>query len=324
MAHTTGRVEKTRRKPAGTKILSEYQHEHWEQNGYLVLRGFIPPNTLAMVSAMFAIEANRRFEDLVRAQRLAPELRELKEEQRFAVAAARFPDVFGRGWRKVFGTSTVFHLYHTVDLVNVISQLTGTDVIGHPVFNGKPKLPGQELLAGAAWHQDSSYYGPDTQNSLIITCWMPLVPADATSGCLQVVRGSHRLGLVQHEFIDRGGQALWEVPRALIDQRLVVDCPMQRGDVLLMHNLLMHHSVPNNSETIRWSMDIRYIRAGDEPGQMNWYAPAAEWIIHSQTKPSTSLHEWTTWVDEVLDRGWDVHQTGRGIQAQAIGSNVRR
>ena len=45
---------------------------------------------------------------------------------------------------------------------------------------------------------------------------------------------------------------------------------MKKGDVLFMDRLTMHASLPNVSDEIRWSFDLRYNRTGDATGR-SWF-----------------------------------------------------
>jgi hypothetical protein len=91
----------------------------------------------------------------------------------------------------------------------------------YPNYGCRPKLPGKhrdEVL----WHSDAgyTYYGPSANqdradmrdpNELtvekvermaqsMINVWTPLVPVNPSNGCMMFSRGSHKLGLVQHEY----------------------------------------------------------------------------------------------------------------------------
>ena len=170
-------------------------------------------------------------------------------------------------WRNQVAGEAVYELHHAEPLVTAIGEITGTDVIGHPVFNARPKLPNQQLTV-VPWHQDSGYFGAQSESALIPAAWIPLVPVDETNGCLQVVAGSHKIGLLNHHTEDREGQFL-EVLDSLIDESQIITCPMEMGDALLFHNLTLHRStVHTTSNMIRWAIDIRYVR-GERDGVLS-------------------------------------------------------
>ena len=60
---------------------------------------------------------------------------------------------------------------------------------------GRVKLPESEVTAWP-WHQDTQYYGNPTQHLHVISVWIPLVDVDERNGCLHLLPGSHRWGLL--------------------------------------------------------------------------------------------------------------------------------
>ena len=271
--------------------LSPEQVHQWENDGYLLLKRVIPEAIINGVRDRFAHVVDGIIRKLKEEGTIEDEGLELPFETRLAQVAGKDANRFGRSWRGEIATSEIFELHHAPLLVDAIGQLTGTDVIGHPVFNARPKLPGQQLTV-VPWHQDSGYFGTVSENSLIPTAWIPLVPVNESNGCLQVVAGSHRLGVVAHHTEEREGRFL-EVMDEFIEDSRIVTCPMELGDALVFHNLTLHRSLPHTtSEIIRWAIDIRYLRDGDHPGTIYWKDPDFKWVIWSQTQPVTTLSQW--------------------------------
>ena len=271
--------------------LSSEQMEQWENDGYLILKEVVPESAINGVRDSFARVVDGIISELKEDGIVEDAGSELPFETRFVQVAGEHASRFGRSWRNQVATSEIFDLHHAAPLVDAIGQLTGTDVIGHPVFNARPKLPGQQLTV-VPWHQDSGYFGTVSESSLIPTAWIPLVPVDESNGCLQVVAGSHRLGVVNHHTEEREGKFL-EVIDELVDSSRIVTCPMESGDALVFHNLTLHRSLPHTtSDAIRWAIDIRYLRDGDHPGTIYWQDPDFQWVIRSQTQPLTTLEQW--------------------------------
>ncbi len=274
-----------------TVPLSREQIEQWENDGYLLLKDVVPESAINGVRDSFAHVVDGIIRELKKDGIIEDEGVELPFETRFAQVAGEHASRFGRSWRNQVATPEVFEIHRAPRLVDAIGQLTGTDVIGHPVFNARPKLPGQQLTV-VPWHQDSGYFGTVSEDSLIPTAWIPLVPVDETNGCLQVVAGSHRLGVIDHRTEEREGRFL-EVLDELVDDSRIFTCPMEIGDALVFHNLTLHRSLPHTtSEIVRWAIDIRYLRDGDHPGTIYWKDPDFKWVIRSQTQPLTPLEQW--------------------------------
>ena len=271
--------------------LSSEQMQQWKNDGYLLLKDVIPKAAINGVRKNFASVVDGIIDELKADGVIEDKGIELPFETRLAEVAGEHANRFGRSWRNQVATAEVFDLHHAPRLVDAIAQLTETDVIGHPVFNARPKLPGQQLTV-VPWHQDSGYFGTVSEASLIPTAWIPLVPVDETNGCLQVVAGSHRLGVVNHHTEEREGKFL-EVMDELIENSRIVTCPMALGDALVFHNLTLHRSLPHTtSEIVRWAIDIRYLRDGDHPGTIYWKDPDFKWVIRSETQPVTALGQW--------------------------------
>ena len=80
---------------------------------------------------------------------------------------------------------------------------------------------------------------------------------DANSGCLSLVKGSHKLGKIQEAGSHQGGGSGW--PHGVAQFGTVCEEAMEPGDVLAFHNLCMHGTAPNHRpERVRWSIDLRY------------------------------------------------------------------
>ncbi len=186
-------------------------------------------------------------------------------------------------------------------LLDVLESLLGPEIIGSSVYRVRPKVPG--LGRGVVpWHQDSGYFAPHCDTSLIVTCWLPLVDATPENGCLQVLPRAHRRGVVPHHTGGNAGFLVIEdadLPAAVGE---AVTVPVPLGGVLLMTNLTPHCSLPNATDTIRWSVDLRYqnraapTNAFQEPAdfdpdapdvQIACYAPEGDFVVRSAARPET-------------------------------------
>ena len=91
---------------------------------------------------------------------------------------------------------------------------------------------------------------PDQLMSVMIA----LTKANQENGCLQVIRGSHKLGRVNHGFSgEQVGADKVMVNNALLTMELVY-CELEPGDALIFHSNLLHRSEANLSENPRWSI----------------------------------------------------------------------
>lgn len=127
-----------------------------------------------------------------------------------------------------------------------------------PVCHFHSKLMQKEPRVGGAWewHQDYGYWYknqflfPDQLVSIMIA----LTKANKENGCLQVIKGSHKLGRVNHGFSgEQVGADMVMVNNSLtLMEHVYVE--LEPGDALFFHSNLLHRSEANLSEHPRWSL----------------------------------------------------------------------
>ena len=162
--------------------------------------------------------------------------------------------IMGRGGGGFKEQAILSFLRHP-PLVSCIESLVGPNIIGSSVYRIRPKAPGYSRGA-VPWHQDSGYFMPHCDQSLIVTCWIPLVDATLENGCLYVIPKAHRSGVYRHYTGGQGGYL--EIAGDDLPTLEPVACPMRAGAVLFMTNLTPHASFENNTDVVRWSVDLRY------------------------------------------------------------------
>lgn len=143
-------------------------------------------------------------------------------------------------------------------LLDALEQLLGPDIVGHPVWNIRCCLPNYDQTL-TPWHQDNGYFSDDAGGTMIATAWIPFHDVDMTNGGLQVIQKSHQKGvLADHTCCARNTWYI-EVDPEVVQDTLgcdmvsdKVDCNVPKGGALLFNNLVVHASVPNVSDKIRY------------------------------------------------------------------------
>lgn len=141
-------------------------------------------------------------------------------------------------------------------------------LLGDEVYHYHSKVMLKEPRVGGAWqwHQDYGYwymYGclwPD-----MASCLIAIDQATRENGCLQVVKGSHRLGRLDHGLVgDQTGIDQGRID-AILERMELVYCEMKPGTGLFFHGNLLHRSDANLSDKSRWSYIICYNTAHNDP-----------------------------------------------------------
>ncbi len=146
---------------------------------------------------------------------------------------------------------------------------TMEDLLGGEVYHYHSKLTAKEPFEGGAWewHQDYGYwYHNGCLFPLMASAMIALDCSTRENGCLQVLKGSHLLGRVEHRLLD-GEQMGADLQRVEEAQKHLetVYAEMDPGDVLLFHCNTLHRSDQNRSEFRRWTMICCYNAARNDP-----------------------------------------------------------
>ncbi len=126
----------------------------------------------------------------------------------------------------------------------------------------------------------------------MLTVWLAITDATEENGCLCVVPGSHRRGLVTHCPGTTAKRRGMHIPDQLRGNTIVV-VPVKQGGALLMDRRTMHASLPNRSKDIRWSFDLRYQPIGQPTGRP--FFPA--FTVRSHDSPSDEVRDWRVWAN---------------------------
>jgi ectoine hydroxylase len=141
-------------------------------------------------------------------------------------------------------------------------------ILDDEAYHYHSKMIMKDARVGGAWtwHQDYGYwYQNGVLEPNLVSCFIAVDPATIENGCLQVIRGSHHLGRIDHVLTgDQAGADLERVDEVL-KRRELVHVEMAPGDALFFHSNLLHRSDQNKSENSRWSMICCYNAKSNDP-----------------------------------------------------------
>ena len=146
---------------------------------------------------------------------------------------------------------------------------TMEDLLGGEVYHYHSKLTAKEPHEGGAWewHQDYGYwYNNGCLFPLMASCMIALDRTTKANGGLQVLKGSHLMGRIDHGLLEgqQVGADLSRVEQAKT-QLETVYAEMEPGDGLLFHCNTLHRSDQNRSPDRRWTLICCYNAARNDP-----------------------------------------------------------
>jgi ectoine hydroxylase-related dioxygenase (phytanoyl-CoA dioxygenase family) len=141
-------------------------------------------------------------------------------------------------------------------------------IIGEEVYHYNSKLNAKEPFEGGAWewHQDYGYwYASGCLFPRMATCILALDPSTNENGCLQVLKGSHLAGRIEH--VTSGKQVSADPERIphLMQSLEHVHVEQQPGDVLFFDANMLHASSANASANRRWVLISCYNARSNSP-----------------------------------------------------------
>lgn len=187
------------------------------------------------------------------------------------------------------GNDVFGYLTRSERMISSVGQLLDSEA---PVCHFHSKLMQKEPKVGGAWewHQDYGYWYknqfmfPDQ----LISVMVALTPANKENGCLQVIKGSHKLGRVNHGFAgEQVGADMVMVNNALKTMELVY-VALEAGDALFFHSNILHRSEANLSDHPRWSIISCY----SSQSNLAYNETSTAWKVPVDVVPDEAILSW--------------------------------
>jgi ectoine hydroxylase len=133
-------------------------------------------------------------------------------------------------------------------------------------YHSKMVMKDAKVGGAWAWHQDYGYwYHNGVLLPLLCSAFIAVDPATRQNGCIQVIRGSHHAGRIDHVLTGQQAGADMERVNELLKIQELVYVEMDPGDTLFFDCNLLHRSDQNHSDHPRWSMICCYNAARNDP-----------------------------------------------------------
>lgn len=226
-----------------TNRLSEHQLKLYQEDGYLLVKGMLEAGEVDLLG------------------RAAREDRVL-DQHSYGRADGEGGTVRLSLWNHP--TDTIYGMVaRSESMVGCAEQILEGEVYH---YHSKMIMKDAKVGGAWAWHQDYGYW---YQNGVLFpdltSAFIAVDRATKENGCLQVIRGSHKLGRIEHVLTgDQAGADMERVHEVL--QRLQLEyIEMEPGDTLFFHANLLHRSDQNTSDNPRWSMICCYNAARNDP-----------------------------------------------------------
>jgi phytanoyl-CoA hydroxylase len=228
-----------------TTPLTVEQIMQYEKDGFIIIpQGCSDDLMDAFNSHIHSIRSNDPIPQWA-APHVGSEVKEITEKQRFSLR------LFNPHLHDGFSLQVM-----KLPIVRgALAQILGDEAVGvqSMYFYKDPGTPGQ------AAHQDYHYIrnNPNT----LTAAWVAMEYTNEENGCLYVIPGTHKLGLLPHGKVKNLAEhEPWTDETEGIDLTQEIPVILNKGDILIFDSLLIHSSTRNRSERWRRSYVCHYIR----------------------------------------------------------------
>ena len=236
------------------KYISDQDWAKYEDEGYLVLGKLLSDHDLAGLQ--------KRIDDIMLGK---AEIDYSKILMQLDSTTGKYNDAGAqsRGWK---GETLAYRKIQDLEIDDLFGEYTNRPIFQEicqrvygeetPVacframFMNKPANQGTVL----PWHQDA---WTDLDRQPLITLWTALDPATKANGCVEVIPGSHKLGLINPSH--PSGFLSDELAAEYCPKDKVVYLELKPGEVALLHNWLLHSSDINRTEVSRRAFSVCYM-----------------------------------------------------------------
>ncbi len=268
-------------------VLTAEELDFYREQGYVHAHGAVAPEALQLARTVL----ERWVEEIIQSWQVSGLLADTRPDLDFEHRLVQVWNAAGkpgyiRSPRRDLVSREMFEFLSHPSLVDLAEELLGTPEISvHGVFNARPKLPDQKWT-DTPWHQDAQYY-TDAAEIPVVTLWIPLQRVTEQNSCLQVA-GGHQGEPLHEAFKDETGFIGLSKERGAALKGVSIE--MEPGDALCFTQKTPHRATSNQSDAVRWSMDVRFeattnaTQSGKEMG----------FIARSEADPDsvTTCEEW--------------------------------
>jgi ectoine hydroxylase-related dioxygenase (phytanoyl-CoA dioxygenase family) len=277
--------------------LTQEQVGQFEAEGFLLVRKALQDEAIDPLIAEYEAFIDRRARQLHAEGKISDVHADAPFDRRLAKICKECGEIYPQLDIMKLRAKAAFAFLRNDDLLDMVEAFVGPEITCSPIQHMRAKSPQGLSTSGKdphvlPWHQDAGVTWKEADSEFILTVWLPLTRADENNGCLQVIPGVVGSGLRPHE--TRAGKGTVIVDAHMPDGKAVI-LPMDKGDVLFFHKETPHRSTPNLTDTVRWSLDLRYQKTGTPTGRP--FHPA--FVARSRANPDSEFREWAEW-----DRLW--------------------
>jgi len=228
--------------------VTDEERERFHHDGYVHLQGLLTEEEVAAIEVVYDQFLRREIE--VAGKDFCDMAGDYgREPEDYSIVNVMLPRRYYPGW-----VDNIFERR----AASVTRQLHGDNmVIDYDQLLAKQPYKQDAVFA---WHQDMAYW-PDTPDTNTATLWLAIDDSTVENGCMRFVPATnHESNLRPHEPVFGGRGESHALGTQLLDDDDFVPVPIQRGDVTVHNERVMHGSGGNNTDGFRRAYILAFRR----------------------------------------------------------------
>lgn len=230
-------------------ILSNEQLEQFNENGFLILRGFADKEKCEAILDRAKVHVKYKIEPLETETGYGEKSKEYRTD--VADYSSKEAGTTVRRLRQVYSRDILFKAWMEEEKIRpVLQQILNDQVVITTAHHNSimTKMPYQSTQT--RWHQDRRYWRYSDDN--LVSVWLALDAEVSQNGALEFIPGSHRMKFKAGQFDEK------DYLREDLDQNISmiekkVSTTLERGDVVIFHSLLLHRANKNTTQKPKFS-----------------------------------------------------------------------
>lgn len=232
-------------------LLTLEQRQFYEENGFIVIRNLVEPALLDACRERFLALCDRRvpWNGIT-----------MMRDITLAKTGATGERLFNKAQDFVYDEVLFQYCLHPV-VLDYVECFVGPNIRAmHTMLINKPPDPGTQSSRHPL-HQDLHYF-PFRPADRIVCAWTAMERINHENGCLFVLPGTHKGVLHQHDYPDweKGVNKMYHGVKGF-DDYPIVNLPMEKGDTVFFHPILLHGSGSNFTNGFRKAISCHYSSA---------------------------------------------------------------
>jgi len=231
--------------------LSDEQLQEFHQNGFIILRDFLPKERCDGILDIAKMHLEYKMEPIETEMGYIERSKAYRTDVTDYTSGSEGKEIAVRRLRQVYNRDPLFQEWMEDTKIRPILQQILEDQVVLTLAHHNSIMTKMPYFSHATgWHQDKRYWRYSDDN--LVSVWLALDNEDSNNGVLEFIPGSHLMQFESEQFdekeyfredIDKNAQ--------LIEKK--VSTTLQKGDVIIFHSLLLHRANKNNTDQTKIS-----------------------------------------------------------------------